>query len=76
MQVTPRTTRWPSNRTQTRFRSGLWLPAGRTLPVRRKAEALKAAYQSPEVKAWFASYQKGILPTPWDQDPAADVSKL
>jgi D-methionine transport system substrate-binding protein len=41
-----------------------------------KAAALKAAYQSPEVKAWFASYQNGILPTPWDQDPAADVSKL
>ena len=26
--------------------------------------------------AWFAGYQSGILPTPWDQDPAADVSKL
>ena len=41
-----------------------------------KAEALQAAFQSPEVKAWFAGYQNGILPTPWDQDPAADVSKL
>ena len=41
-----------------------------------KATALKEAFQSPEVKAWYASYQNGILPTPWDQDPAADVSKL
>ena len=41
-----------------------------------KAAALKEAYQSPEVKAWFAGYQNGILPTPWDQDPAADISKL
>lgn len=41
-----------------------------------KAAALKEAYQSPEVKAWFAGYQNGILPTPWDQDPAADAAKL
>jgi D-methionine transport system substrate-binding protein len=41
-----------------------------------KATALKAAYQSPEVKAWFASYLGGILPTPWDQDPAADIASL
>ena len=41
-----------------------------------KAAALKEAFQSPKVKAWFASYQNGILPTPWDQDPAADVTKL
>jgi D-methionine transport system substrate-binding protein len=41
-----------------------------------KADALKEAFQSPEVKAWFASYQNGILPTPWDQDPSADITKL
>jgi D-methionine transport system substrate-binding protein len=41
-----------------------------------KANALKEAFQSPEVMAWFASYQNGILPTPWDQDPAADITKL
>jgi D-methionine transport system substrate-binding protein len=41
-----------------------------------KASALREAFQSPEVKAWFASYQNGILPTPWDQDPAADITKL
>jgi D-methionine transport system substrate-binding protein len=44
--------------------------------ISEKAAALKAAYQSPEVKAWYASYQNGILPTPWDQDPSADVAKL
>jgi D-methionine transport system substrate-binding protein len=41
-----------------------------------KANALKEAFQSPEVKAWYAGYQNGILPTPWDQDPAADITKL
>jgi D-methionine transport system substrate-binding protein len=41
-----------------------------------KAKALKQAYQSPEVKAWFKNYQGGILPTPWDADPAADMKKL
>jgi D-methionine transport system substrate-binding protein len=41
-----------------------------------KAKALQEAYQSTEVKAWFEGYQNGILPTPWDQDPAADLAKL
>lgn len=41
-----------------------------------KAKALQEAYQSPEVKEWFENYQGGILPTPWDEDPAADIAKV
>lgn len=37
---------------------------------------LKAAYQSPEVAEWFRNYQGGVLPTPWDADPAADYASL
>lgn len=40
-----------------------------------KGKALRAAYQSEEVKAWFASYLGGVLPTPWDRDPIADAAK-
>lgn len=41
-----------------------------------KAKALQEAYQSPEVKEWFENYQGGILPTPWEENPADDISKL
>lgn len=41
-----------------------------------KAKVLQEAYQSPEVKEWFENYQGGILPTPWDESPSDDLSKL
>lgn len=37
-----------------------------------KGKALKKAYHSEEVRAWFENYIGGVLPTPWDRDPAAD----
>ncbi|APF40774.1 MetQ/NlpA family ABC transporter substrate-binding protein [Neomicrococcus aestuarii] len=37
-----------------------------------KGKALKAAYQSDEVREWFKSYINGALGTPWDRDPAED----
>lgn len=40
-----------------------------------KAKALQKAYQSPEVKQWFAGYYNGILPLPWTEDPTADLKK-
>ncbi|MCC9194976.1 MetQ/NlpA family ABC transporter substrate-binding protein [Arthrobacter sp. zg-Y916] len=39
-----------------------------------KAKALQEAYQSPEVREWFAGYMHGVLPTPWDADPLEDLS--
>ena len=38
-----------------------------------KAKALQAAYQSPEVRAWFDTYINGILPLPWDEDPTTEL---
>ncbi|MBD8042211.1 hypothetical protein H9638_00125 [Arthrobacter sp. Sa2BUA2] len=38
-----------------------------------KAKVLKEAYQSPEVKEWFAGYMDGVLPTPWDADPLEEL---
>lgn len=40
-----------------------------------KGKALKAAYQSPEVREWFKSYIGGALGTPWDRNPAEDQKK-
>lgn len=40
-----------------------------------KGQALEAAYHSDEVKEWFAGYLGGVLPTPWDRDPAADLKE-
>lgn len=37
-----------------------------------KGKALQKAYHSEEVRAWFENYIGGVLPTPWDRDPAAD----
>lgn len=37
-----------------------------------KGKALEKAYHSDEVKDWFKTYIGGVLPTPWDRDPAAD----
>lgn len=37
-----------------------------------KGKALQKAYQSDEVREWFKNYIGGVLPTPWDRDPAAD----
>lgn len=37
-----------------------------------KGKALQKAYQSEEVRDWFKNYIGGVLPTPWDRDPAAD----
>lgn len=40
-----------------------------------KALALQSAYQSPEVRAWYADYIGGVLPLPWTEDPTADLEK-
>ncbi|KGJ72113.1 YaeC family lipoprotein [Cryobacterium roopkundense] len=40
-----------------------------------KALALQAAYQSPEVRAWYEGYIGGILPLPWEEDPTAELEK-
>ncbi|MEE1621754.1 MetQ/NlpA family ABC transporter substrate-binding protein [Zafaria sp. Z1313] len=40
-----------------------------------KGKALKDAYQSEEVRAWFEEYLGGVLPTPWDRDPVADLAE-
>lgn len=37
-----------------------------------KGKALREAYHSEEVRAWFKSYIGGVLPTPWERDPEAD----
>lgn len=37
-----------------------------------KGKALEKAYHSDEVRDWFKNYIGGVLPTPWDRDPAAD----
>ncbi|GAA1496834.1 MetQ/NlpA family ABC transporter substrate-binding protein [Paeniglutamicibacter kerguelensis] len=37
-----------------------------------KGKALEKAYHSDEVRNWFKNYIGGVLPTPWDRDPAAD----
>ena len=38
-----------------------------------KAKVLQEAYQSPEVRDWFANYMGGVLPTPWDIDPLEEL---
>ncbi len=38
-----------------------------------KAEVLQEACQSPEVREWFEGYLDGLLPTPWDVDPLAEL---
>lgn len=40
-----------------------------------KARVLQEAYQSEEVRGWFADYMGGVLPTPWDADPLDELSK-
>lgn len=40
-----------------------------------KGKALKEAYQSEEVRAWFKSYINGALGTPWDRNPSEDQKK-
>lgn len=37
-----------------------------------KGKALQKAYHSDGVRAWFKNYIGGVLPTPWDRNPAAD----
>ena len=37
-----------------------------------KGKALKAAYQSDEVRDWYKNYLDGALGTPWDRDLKAD----
>lgn len=40
------------------------------------ARVLREAYQSPEVEEWFAGYQGGILPRPWDADAMRDYAEV
>ncbi len=40
------------------------------------ARVLREAYQSPEVEAWFAGYQGGVLPRPWDADALRDYEEV
>lgn len=40
-----------------------------------KARVLQEAYQSGEVRAWFAGYMGGVLPTPWDTDPLDELTR-
>ncbi|MET4060689.1 D-methionine transport system substrate-binding protein [Arthrobacter sp. UYP6] len=40
-----------------------------------KARVLQEAYQSGEVRQWFADYMGGVLPTPWDTDPLDELSQ-
>lgn len=40
-----------------------------------KARVLQEAYQSEEVRGWFADYMGGVLPTPWDTDPLDELPK-
>ena len=40
-----------------------------------KARVLQEAYQSDEVRQWFADYMGGVLPTPWDTDPLDELSQ-
>ena len=40
------------------------------------ARVLQEAYQSPEVEQWFAGYQGGILPRPWDADALRDYAEV
>ena len=40
-----------------------------------KGKALQEAYQSDEVKEWFADYLDGALGTPWDRDMDADFKQ-
>ena len=40
-----------------------------------KARVLQEAYQSEEVREWFAGYMGGVLPTPWDTDPLDELNQ-
>ena len=40
------------------------------------ARMLREAYQSAEVRQWFAGYQGGTLPLPWDADAEKDYAQV